>query len=240
MSIRTHIPNAITSLNLLCGVVGVVFALGGRPDIAFFLMLAAGLFDFCDGLAARLLGAHSPIGGELDSMADMVSFGVLPSVMLYACMKELGCTPQLCFIPLLIAVFSGIRLAKFNVDERQHTSFLGLPTPTSAIICGSLALFCHACPDSRFTAICSIWFVIPLLTVILCALLVSEVPMFSFKTGRDGASWIRDMKRTAFLCISALIIIIVLVLGLHWTIVPLGIFSSYVIENLLFAAFKIR
>ena len=86
MSLRAHIPNAITSLNLLCGVVGVVFALRGSTDLAFFLMLAAGLFDFCDGLAARLLDAHSPIGGELDSMADMVSFGVLPSVMLYTCM----------------------------------------------------------------------------------------------------------------------------------------------------------
>lgn len=239
MSLRAHIPNAITSLNLLCGVVGVVFALRGSTDAAFFLMLAAGLFDFCDGLAARLLGAYSPIGGELDSMADMVSFGVLPSVMLYACMEELGCAAPLCFIPLLLAVFSGIRLAKFNVDERQHASFLGLPTPSSAIICGSLAAFCHACPDSRLTHICSIWFVIPLLTVILCALLVSEVPMFSFKTDASGKAWSQGMKRTAFLCISALIIIIVIILGLHWTMVPLGIFASYVIENLLFAVFHI-
>ncbi len=239
MSLRAHIPNAITSLNLLCGVVGVVFALRGSTDLAFFLMLAAGLFDFCDGLAARLLDAHSPIGGELDSMADMVSFGVLPSVMLYTCMEELGCAAPLCFIPLLLAVFSGIRLAKFNVDERQHDSFLGLPTPSSAIICGSLAVFCHACPESWLARICSFWFVIPLLTVILCALLVSEVPMFSFKTGRSGGDGIQGMKRTAFLCISVLIVITVLVLGLHWSIVPLGVFLSYVIENLLFALFHI-
>ena len=237
MSLRAHIPNAITSLNLLCGVVGVVFALGGRPDLAFCLMLAAGLFDFCDGLAARLLNAHSPIGGELDSMADMVSFGVLPSIMLYACMRDLGCAPLLCFIPLLLAVFSGIRLAKFNVDERQHTSFLGLPTPSSAIICGSLAAFCHACPGSGLAGICGQWFVIPPLTVVLCALLVSEVPMFSFKTDRSGASLFQNMKRTAILCVSAIIIIIVIVLRLHWTIVPLAIISSYVIENLLFAVF---
>ena len=83
MKVRGNIPNAITSLNLLCGVVGVVFALSGRPDIAFYLMLAAAVCDFCDGFAARLLHAYSPVGKELDSLADMVSFGVLPSVMLH-------------------------------------------------------------------------------------------------------------------------------------------------------------
>ncbi len=239
MSLRAHIPNAITSLNLLCGVVGVVFALDGRPGDAFLLMLAAGVFDFCDGLAARLLDARSPIGGELDSMADMTSFGVLPSVMLYACMKELGCAAPLCFIPLLIAVFSGIRLAKFNIDERQHSSFLGLPTPSSAIICGSIAAFCHARPDSAFTSLCSLPFAIPLLAAIICVLLVSEVPMFSFKTRTGTVQGVTAMKRTAFLCIAAIIIIVVLVLGLHWTVVPLGVFTSYVIENLLFALFKV-
>ena len=83
MSIKKHIPNTITLMNLLCGVIGVMAAIVGRTDLAFLLMLAAALFDFCDGLAARLLGAYSPVGKELDSLADMVSFGVLPSVMLF-------------------------------------------------------------------------------------------------------------------------------------------------------------
>ena len=92
MSLVKHIPNSITSMNLLCGAMGVVFTLQGRPDIAFPLMLAATVFDFCDGLAARLLKAYSPIGKELDSLADMISFGLLPSIMLLETMQLHGCT----------------------------------------------------------------------------------------------------------------------------------------------------
>ena len=129
----------ITSLGLACGVVGVVFALEGRIWLAFPLMLAASVFDFCDGLAARALDAYSDLGKELDSLSDMVSFGVLPAVMLYNLMKT--CTfssSAWCLVPLLLAVFSGLRLAKFNVDPRQHRSFVGLPTPVAALLCGSL------------------------------------------------------------------------------------------------------
>ena len=142
MSLVKHIPNTITTLNLLCGVVGVVFAFQGRPDWAFYMMLAASIFDFCDGASARLLNAYSPMGKELDSLCDVVSFGVLPSILLYANVHTFVWQPYawLPFVPLIVAAGSALRLAKFNVDERQHESFLGLATPVSALLCGSLSV----------------------------------------------------------------------------------------------------
>ena len=141
MSLIKHIPNTITSMNALAGTIGVVFALQGRPDYAFICMLAAAVFDFCDGLAARLLNAYSPMGKELDSLADMVSFGVLPSVMLIGTMQLKGVDSWTEVIPVFLAVMSALRLAKFNIDERQDTDFIGVATPTAAIICGSLCYF---------------------------------------------------------------------------------------------------
>ena len=185
MSLTKHIPNTITSLNLLCGVMGVIFAMEGRLDAAFVLMLLAALFDFCDGLAARLLHAYSDIGKELDSLCDVVSFGVLPSVMLFSLwgrpLWPLG------FLPLLLAVFSALRLAKFNLDERQHDGFIGLPTPAAAMICGALA-HCAATTPGGFlaTLAASSWF-IPALALCLSALLVCEVPMFAVKLGGGKA-----------------------------------------------------
>ena len=105
-------------------------------------MVLAAVFDFCDGLAARLLGAYSPIGGELDSLADLVSFGVLPALMLYKVMPA-DAPAILRYIPLFVAVMSAVRLAKFNVDDRQTLDFLGLPTPSCAMVCGSLATFLY-------------------------------------------------------------------------------------------------
>lgn len=294
MSLRNHIPNAITSCNLLSGVVGIIFALGGRLDIAFYLMLAAGLFDFLDGFAARLLNSSCNIGRELDSLADVISFGVLPSIMLFvlalseitpvwayslsdaAAMSASAVSSAaavnsavgslsgggtldvlqslkagwplkslLCLLPLLLGLFSGIRLARFNVDERQHDSFLGLPTPSSAIICGSIAAYCYFRPDSWLTGLCGSYWFIPALAILLSVLLLSEIPFFSFKSGSSQActcslaQTTNSMKRTAFICISVIAIIIVPVLGWHWTAIPLLIFTVYILSNLIFAIFRI-
>ena len=143
MALYKHIPNTITSMNLLSGIMGVIFALEGHLEWALPMMVLAAVFDFCDGLAARLLDAHSPIGGELDSLADLVSFGVLPSLMLYKVMPA-DAPVVVRFLPLFVAVMSAVRLAKFNVDDRQTLDFLGLPTPSCAMVCGSLAYFLHA------------------------------------------------------------------------------------------------
>ena len=155
MNLRKHIPNSITSMTLLCGIMGVIFTFQDRPDIAFYMMLAAAVFDFLDGLAARALNAYSDIGKELDSLCDVVSFGVLPSLMLYRTMVSLSGAGIFCCLPLILAVFSALRLAKFNIDERQHGSFLGLPTPAAAMICGALCCFVYCEPASALARWCS-------------------------------------------------------------------------------------
>ena len=233
MQIVKHIPNTITSMNLLAGTLGVIFTLQGRLDAAFPLMLAAAGFDFCDGFAARLLNAYSGIGKELDSLADMVSFGVLPSVMLYKTMCICGTWRFAIYIPLLLAAFSALRLAKFNLDERQHGSFIGLPTPAAAMICGSLAYYVERTPDSWLSSICGTAYFIPALTLILSALLVSEIPMFAMKFGKGLEADSRTkMMRTGFLAGSVCIIIAVAVLGANWSLTFLFIFLYYLALNL--------
>ena len=239
MSIKKHIPNAITSLNLICGVIGIIALF--EPELhaiayfPFLCMLTAVLFDFCDGLAARLLGAYSPLGKELDSLADMVSFGVLPALMMYfncSLWAAGGIVVFFAWIPLLIAVFSAVRLAKFNLDERQHSSFIGLPTPASALICGSLCCLLGYLPDSFGTAIP--WILIGV-SLVLCVLLVCELPMFSFKFGKDiEADTATKMLRYALLSISFIIIVLVILFALPWPAIILGIFLVYILENALF------
>lgn len=233
MKIVKHIPNTITSLNLLCGVLGVICSLEGRIDYAFYLMLAAAVFDFCDGFSARLLKAYSDIGKELDSLSDMVSFGVLPSVMLYCLMGDLNPDCWLRLVPLLIAVFSGLRLAKFNVDERQTENFIGLATPSCAILCGSIAYYVTRCPESTIAVWAGVKWSIPVLSVILAALLVSEIPMFSmkFKKGDDGKVKI-GTHRIIFAVCALIEIILTIILKQNWSFAVILIFLTYILMNL--------
>ena len=120
MKIKKHIPNFITSLNLLTGSVGVYFAFSGNYTVAFFAVLIAGLFDFLDGLTARMLKAYSPMGKELDSLADVISFGLLPATVVFSMLESSTYPDWTKYIGLLIVVFSALRLAKFNIDENQR------------------------------------------------------------------------------------------------------------------------
>jgi len=229
-----HIPNTITSMNLLSGIMGVIFTLEGRLEWALPLMILAAVFDFCDGLAARLLNAYSPIGKELDSLADLVSFGVLPAVMLYKIQPE-GAPVLLRFLPLFVGVMSALRLAKFNVDERQTLDFIGLPTPSCAMVCGSLAYFLHlggGVPDGAGS-----WLVAGI-SLVLGLLLVSEIPMFGMKIKKGHK--LLDGKRTAFLILAAACILTVLILHKNWSLAILGVFSVYIIENLIIALVNSR
>ena len=236
---KKYIPDCITSMNLACGIIGVVFAFKGRPDIAFILMLAAAAADFLDGLAARALGAYSDLGKELDSLSDLVSFGVLPSVMLYnlsrTCMFG---ESWICWIPLAIALASGIRLAKFNVDTRQTDSFLGLPTPACAMLVGSLCYYVAADPACFLAEWCAGPVFIPVLSVCLCALLVSEVPMFSLKFHRDDPSVVKG-KRMAFAAIVLAAILVCAICGLNWSLIILLSLVLYVVKNLVYSILKI-
>jgi len=224
-------------MNILFGAMGVIFAFKGRLDTAFLLMLAAAACDFCDGLSARLLGAYSEMGKELDSLCDVVSFGLLPSMMLYNLMAAShGWTDLLCFIPLVIVIFSALRLAKFNLDERQTHSFIGLPTPACALLCGALCHMATVAPDSFIASWAAGDVFIPLLSVALSALLVSEVPMFSMKFGGGHSASSRDnLKRFICLGLVACAVLLCIFASLPWSAAVLCGFSAYILENLVFA-----
>lgn len=233
MSITKHIPNTITSMNLLCGSLGVIFAVQGKMTAAFMLMLLAAAFDFCDGLAARLLKAYSAIGKELDSLCDMVSFGLLPAVLLVATMHYHQVQGWIIFLPLFLAVMSALRLAKFNLDERQTSDFLGVATPTSAILCGSLCAYIQMEPASPVAAWAGTPWFIPLLAFVLGLLLVSEIPMFGMKVKKGHK--LLDAKRIVFLAVAVGVLAVTIVLDAHFSMAVFIIFSFYVLENLLLA-----
>ena len=229
MALYKHIPNTITSMNLIAGIMGVIFTLEGRLEWALPMMILAGAFDFCDGLAARLLDAHSPIGGELDSLADDVSFGVLPALMLYKVMPA-DAPAVLRYIPLFVAVMSAVRLAKFNIDDRQTLDFLGLPTPSCALVCASLATFLYAA--GGISAGAETW-MLAAIAVILGLLLVSEIPFFGMKIKKGHK--LLDTKRTAFLILAVAAVLAVVLLKQPWSLAVLAVFSVYIVENLVVA-----
>lgn len=233
---KKYIPDCITSMNLCLGVIGVVFAFKGRPDIAFYLMLGAGLADFFDGFAARLFGAYSDLGKELDSLSDMVSFGVLPSVMLYNLSRTCMFGENwVAWVPLvLVCLGSGIRLAKFNTDSRQASGFLGLPTPASALLAGSLCYFVAAAPGSFLAEWCAGPVFLPVLAVCLAALMVSEVPMFSLKFHKDDPKMLKN-KRMVFAITVIAAILVCVCFRLDWSAAVLMSLCAYVVKNLIYA-----
>ena len=177
MNYKRIIPDAITSCNLLCGSIAVFLATQGAFLWAFVFILGGAFFDFFDGLSARLLKAPSPIGIQLDSLADDITFGLAPSMMLFCYLRPiLGWWAGLA---LLMAAFSALRLAKFNVDERQHDSFIGLATPANAIFWGGICCL----PISALAYDWMAWCLVGL-SLISCYLLNAEIPFFSFKSFR--------------------------------------------------------
>ena len=223
-------------MNLLCGALGVIFTFQGALHIAFYLMLAAAVCDFLDGFAARLLKAYSPMGKELDSLADLVSFGLLPSMMLHRRLVEGGMTGFVAYIPLVICVFSALRLAKFNIDDRQSENFLGLPTPACAMWCGSLVY----AADHGVMSMAGLLhgqYMIPIASVVLALLLVSEIPMFSFKFKKGSAY---NRIRIYFMAIVAAFAIATLILKINWSYIILISFTAYILMNILTALFSLR
>ena len=239
MNIIRHIPNTITSMNLFCGLMGVIFTFKGQLDTAFLLMIAAAVCDFCDGFSARLLKAYSELGKQLDSLADMVSFGTLPALMSHRMMVEAGTTSWVCYIPLLIGVFSALRLAKFNIDERQTENFIGLPTPACAMIIGSFAYYVCNTPDSILAGWSGTTWFIPAVSILLSALLVCEMPMFSMKFKKGSENKVRILRLT-FACMTAAEALAVAILGLNWSMVILLVFIGYILINLIAYLFTAR
>ncbi len=199
MEIRLFtIPNMLTLGNLICGVLALLsVVVGGNFFCASMLLVGAAIFDFCDGLAARALGQCSPIGRELDSLADMVSFGVTPSIMmmwLFALStKSIECeiwSNMGGYLTLFIAAFSALRLAKFNIDESQSCCFEGLPTPAAALVCISVALLHHYGYKLSGEVIIAI-------SLVTSYLLISKVRMFSFKL--KGLAWRENKNQYIFI-----------------------------------------
>ena len=231
MTLVKHIPNTITSMNLVCGILGVMCAVYSMPDYGLICMLAAAVFDFCDGLAARLLKAYSPIGKELDSLADMVSFGVLPALLVMNCMQEQGVPTWLCYSALFIAVMSAVRLAKFNIDTRQTSDFIGVATPTCALLSAGLASYVAGNPDSFLAAWAgTVWF-LPLYSLVMGLLLVSEIPMFGMKVAPGHK--LLDAKRIIFLVLAISAIALALIVWKDISLAILLVFSIYLVENLI-------
>ena len=188
---KKHIPNFITSLNLFTGCVAVLLAFRGDYQGAFIAILVAAVFDFLDGFAARLLKAYSAMGKELDSLADMISFGLAPGMIVYSLLSSTaGQSEWLPYLGFLIPVFSGLRLAKFNIDDRQTSSFIGMPTPANAIFWAGMAFsFSPFLTENAWVLI--------VLTVLFSYLLVAELPMFALKV--KSLKWKENQIQYIFL-----------------------------------------
>tara|TARA_R110002020_G_scaffold97701_16_gene233058 strand:+ start:595 stop:1287 length:693 start_codon:yes stop_codon:yes gene_type:complete len=179
LKIKSHIPNTITLLNLLSGVIGIIWVINGNiVSGAYFIILAA-VFDFFDGFAARLLNVQGELGKQLDSLADLVSFGVLPGVILFQMARVESEIEWLPYLTLIVPLFSAVRLAKFNLDTRQSDRFIGLPTPANALFISTLPYFAIKWPwvDTWLT---SPVFLVALAWIFAILLLV-ELPLIALK-----------------------------------------------------------
>lgn len=191
---KKHIPNLLTCANLFSGCIGIVYAFNGDLKMVAFFVLLSGIFDFFDGFAARLLHVKSDIGKELDSLADVISFGLLPGVILYQLLKIENEDSYIPYLGFLITVFSALRLAKFNIDTRQTEDFMGLNTPMNTFLIISFPFLLD-----NFSIISQTWFLI-LCILILCYLLISELRLFSMKI--NNLKWEQNKYKFIFLILS--------------------------------------
>ncbi len=177
IQIKKHIPNTITCINLFCGCVAIPFALEKNWELVLILVFVALIADFLDGFFARILKVNSEIGAQLDSLADMVTFGLLPGIVMYRILYDICALNELpnwvSYFSFIIPIFSAIRLAKFNVDLTQNYYFKGLPTPANAVFILSLPLFLLLCPLDIYQVLC--------ICITFSLLLVSNLPLIALK-----------------------------------------------------------
>jgi CDP-diacylglycerol--serine O-phosphatidyltransferase len=223
---RKHIPNFLTVLNLLTGCFSVYFALTGDTRLAGWLVGIAALLDFLDGFMARMLKAYSPIGKILDSLADVISFGLAPGVILLVLMRGSSDAFWLPFIAFLVPAFSALRLAKFSIDELQAEQFIGVPTPANALFIASFPLIL-ADPSKMIplTGLLQDLWTLVIVSVLGSLLLVSPLPMLSMKF--KDFSWLHNQPRYLLIALS-----VVLLPLLTYTAIPL-IFAAYLVLSVL-------
>lgn len=179
MKIVKHIPNFLTSLNLVCGMSGIYFVLGGKLSWGAYFIIAAAILDFLDGFAARILMVHSEIGKQLDSLADLVTFGVLPSFIVFKMLETMHPDSLIPFLAFFIGVQSALRLAKFNIDTRQTDRFIGVPTPANALLISTLP-FLAAQYHWAENLIYNVFFLL-VFSLGFALLLTAEIPLIALK-----------------------------------------------------------
>ncbi len=229
ISLKVHIPNAITCCNLISGGIATGFAFAGDFRLALAFIVLGAVFDFFDGMSARLLSVSSPIGKELDSLADNVTFGLAPSAMLFSLLQTMcelgqwgGAMAWLPYAAFLMSAFSALRLAKFNLDERQTTSFIGLPTPANALFWASLL---SSMGEWLVGQQLGVALAVVAMMLVSCWLLVAELPLFALKFKHWG--WHGNEQRWLFLVSSALLIVVGGLPGIAATIVWYVILNVY-------------
>ena len=200
MSVRTNLPNFFTICNLLCGCAALVFVSRGELATASYLMWAAAVLDFADGFVARAVKAYSELGKQLDSLADMVSFGVLPAYIMFALIDERTSHPILPFIAFLIAAFSALRLAKFNIDTRQSHSFIGVPTPANALLISSFPFILKNEDAPVFFQFLDNHVILIVLTFLLSYLLITNIELIALKFKQRG--WKGNEARYVFIILT--------------------------------------
>jgi len=239
MAIKNHIPNTITLLNLTSGIVSIYFGVKGDPyslAVAGVFIFIAAVFDFFDGFAARLLHAKSPIGAQLDSLSDIVSFGVAPGFILYQMIllshgnpvPDKDGTDFLAFFALLVPLMGALRLAKFNIDNSQETSFRGLPIPAIGILIASLPLIRYELYSNRqlfYMFITNNYFLLAV-AIFGSLLMVSKFPMFALKF--SGFGWKENMIKYIFLIVSVILLVFLNVIAVP-LIIALYLFLSLVV-----------
>lgn len=238
-----HIPNALTCLNLVCGFLAIVLSFQGEPMLIYasYLIFVATVIDFLDGFAARTLNAHSSIGKQLDSLADMVSFGLAPGILAFQ-LVNLSINAEaidqrylyyaFLFLPALIPLFSALRLAKFNIDENQTNSFTGLATPSSAILIASIILVYLTTENSELQNLILNKTAIAALIIIDSYLMVSNIPMFSLKF--KSASFQANKTQYIFIGFAVLLFCVLRLYSL-----PIIIFS-YILASLFMWSIKMK
>lgn len=179
MNVIRHIPNSLTCLNLLCGMGGIYFVLAGELTYGAYFIFAAAFFDFFDGFAARLLKANSEIGKQLDSLADLVTFGVLPAFIVFKMLEWIHPESYLPFLAFFIGIQSALRLAKFNVDVRQSDRFIGVPTPANALLISTLPFLAEKFNWAE-DLIYNEYFLL-VFSLLFAVLLTAELPLIALK-----------------------------------------------------------
>lgn len=200
IALTRHVPNILTLGNLLCGCAGILLARQFPLYTPAYLVWAACVFDFFDGFSARALKVSSPIGKELDSLADMVSFGILPAITMFTWLENGSGENYIPYLAFLIAIFSALRLAKFNVDENQQDAFIGLPTPANALFITGLVFL-----EPPFSTLVSSQTGLVVITLIFSLLLVSPLKLFALKF--KNFKWTDNKLRFTFIGLAVLLLV---------------------------------